>query len=452
MSAASFTDAEIAAATGGALVHPGPAGTLCTDSRTLAPGQWFVALSGARFDGSAFLDAVRARGAAGAIGPQAPEGWDRGFVAVSDPLAALQSLARAARARFSGPVVGITGTAGKTTTRALTMLALSGLGPVGGTQGNLNNEIGVPLSVLGASPADAAWVLEMGMNGFGQIHLLQSIGLPTVRCITNVGAGHTEGVGSVDGVAKAKGELFVAARPGDTVCVNLDDRRVRAIPLPAGVRVVGWGRDPAADIRLREVTVRAADAHTVFTIDTPDGVVESEIAAPGEHLALCATAAVAIAVAAGAPVAGMGERLRAYAPVGMRARLEDGPRGTRVINDAYNANPLSVAASLRTLAALAAPRRIALLGDMLELGPVEAAGHADTLDLALSLGLDLVGVAGPRFSAAAAGRAGVLAAPDAATLAHALRPLLQPGDLLLIKGSRGLGMEALLSALSAEPA
>lgn len=452
MSVASFTAAEIAAATGGVLVHPGAPGTLSTDSRTIAAGQWFVALSGARFDGSAFLDAVRARGAAGAVGPRAPEGWDRGFVAVDDPLRALQDLARAARARFGGPVVGITGTAGKTTTRALTMLALGGLGRVGGTQGNLNNEIGVPLSVLGSDPADAAWVLEMGMNGFGQIHLLQSIGLPTVRCITNVGAGHTEGVGSIDGVARAKGELFVAARPGDTLCVNLDDARVRAIPAPPGTTILGWGRDPGAAVRLRAVEVRPADAHTAFTIDTPAGVVQSEIAAPGEHLALCATAAVAIALACGAPIDGMGERLRAYAPVGMRARLEDGPRGTRVINDAYNANPLSVAASLRTLAALAAPRRIALLGDMLELGPVEAAGHAEVLDLALSLGFDLVGVAGPRFAAAAAGRAGVLAAPSADALAAALRPLLQPGDLLLIKGSRGLGMEALLSALSAEPA
>ena len=447
-------DHELAAATGGTLVAPGPPGPLGTDSRRLAPGTWFVALSGDRFDGHDFLGMARDCGCAGAIARHVPAGWDRGFVQVADGLGALQDVARHVRAGFAGPVVGITGSAGKTTTRALTALALAGLGPVHATEGNLNNHIGLPLTILRAPVDDAAWVLEMGMSGFGEIDLLQDIGGPTVRVVTNVGAAHLEGVGSLDGVARAKGELFAGARPGDTCVLNADDPRVSSLPVPAGVRVLRYGASQGCDVRLTDAVVDPDTLCTRFRIEAGPAVVRGTIPAPGAYLAENAAAAVAVAVALRAPLEGMGARFSAYAPVGMRLRIEPGPAGSRVLNDAYNANPLSVGATLRTLAAIPG-RRVALLGDMLELGTHERALHAEVLAGALGLGLDLVGTVGPRFAAAATqldDGARVFAAPTPEALADGVRHALDATTTVLVKGSRGLAMERILRRWSADPA
>jgi UDP-N-acetylmuramoyl-tripeptide--D-alanyl-D-alanine ligase len=444
---------ELAEATGGTLVAAGPAGPLGTDSRRLRPGTWFVALSGDRFDGHDFLGMARDCGCAGAIGRRVPEGWDRGFVQVEDGLTALQDVARHVRRGFPGPVVGITGSAGKTTTRALTALALEGLGPIHATQGNLNNHIGVPLTILRAEVGAAAWVLEMGMSGFGEIDLLQDIGAPTVRVVTNVGAAHLEGVGSLDGVARAKGEMFDGARPGDVCIVNADDPRVAAMPIPDGVRVLRYGSSQGCDVRLTDAVVDPVALCTRFRIEAGAAVVRGTIPAPGAYLAENAAAAVAVAVALRAPLDGIAARFAAYEPVGMRLRVEAAPAGSRVLNDAYNANPLSVNATLRTLAAMPG-RRVALLGDMLELGDHEAALHEDVLAHALRLGLDGIGTVGPRFSAAAArlsagDRVHALDTPEA--LADAVHPGLTADTTVLIKGSRGLAMERILRRWSADP-
>ena len=446
-----FTARDLAAGTGGRLVQDGPAGPVGTDSRRLQRGMWFLALSGDRFDGHDFLPHAAAAGCAGAIGQRVPDGWSGGFIQVDDGLTALQALARHVRGGFAGPVVGITGSAGKTTTRAMTALVLGALGEVHATAGNLNNHIGLPLTLLAAPLGARAWVIEMGMNHLGEIDLLQDIAQPTVRVITNVGPAHLEGVGSMDGVRRAKGELFDGARAGDICVVNHDDARVRAHPLPPGVRVVRFGTTADCEVRLTDAVVDPDQLVTRLRIETPDGSVLSTIDSPGVHLAWCALTAVAVGVALHIPAATMGERLAQYRPVGMRQRIEDGPLGIRVINDAYNANPLSMAASLRTLAAIAGRRQVALLGDMLELGRFEDDLHDDIVRLALSLDLDLVGLAGPRF-AAAAERVGpapqLVAAPDAPALARAVRGRIQPGDIALLKGSRGLAMESVLDALA----
>lgn len=451
---------QLAKATGGALVQDGPAGPISTDSRRLRAGDWFLALSGERFDGHDFLPHALAAGCAGVVAREVPEGWTAGFVRVTDGLSALQDIARATRRDFEGPVVGLTGSAGKTTTRAMVGLVLEALGPVHQTLGNLNNHIGVPLTIV-AAPLDAAsWVLEMGMSGFGEIDLLQEIGAPTVRLVTNVGAAHLEGVGDLAGVARAKGELFDGARPGDVCCVNQDDPRVAAMPLPEGVRVIRYGRSQACDVRLTDAAVDPETLATRFRIETAQGVVRGQLPSPGLHLAENATAATAVALALRVPLETVGPALARYEPVGMRQRIEDGPLGLRVINDAYNANPMSTAASLRTLAAVTGARRVALLGDMLELGRAEAEAHHEALRLARSLGLDLVGTAGPRYQAAAADLAEatdpsrppppLLARADAEDLARAVRPFLREGDVVLLKGSRGLAMERVLQSLSAD--
>jgi UDP-N-acetylmuramoyl-tripeptide--D-alanyl-D-alanine ligase len=325
-------------------------------------------------------------------------------------------------------------------------LVAEALGPVHQTEGNLNNHVGVPLTILAAPPEARAWVLEMGMNHFGEIALLQDIAAPTVRLVTNVGAAHLEGVGDLDGVARAKGELFEGARPGDVCCVNGDDPRVRALPIPPGAQRLVYGRQKGFDVRWTDAEVRPDTLSTWFRVEVGPDTVEGVIPSPGLHLAANACAAVAAGVALGVPTVGMGAALGRYEPIGMRLRVEEGPRGTRIVNDAYNANPSSMDASLRMLAGLAGVRRVAVLGDMLELGAEEAAAHRAVLELAAALGLDEVLVAGPRFRAPAE-ELGVTWAPDAASLAPILAARLRPRDVVLVKGSRGMAMERVLQGL-----
>lgn len=441
-----FSAEQLAEGTGGTLVSAGPNGPVVTDSRRIRPGDWFLCLAGDRFDAHDFLPMAGRAGCAGAIGQRVPDGWQHGFVRVDDGLEALQNLARYVRGRFSGQVVGLTGSAGKTTTRAMIALVAEARGKVHQTEGNLNNHIGVPLTLL-AAPVDAdLWVIEMGMSGFGEIDLLQEIARPTVRLITNVGAAHLEGVGSIEGVARAKGELFAGANPGDVCCVNVDDPQVAKIPLPDGVRVIRYGTQNDCDVRLTDAAVDARTLVTRYRIEAADAVVRGTLDSPGIHLAHNACAAVAVGMALRCPLEPMGPALSRYTPVGMRLRIEDGPLGTRVINDAYNANPISVAASLRTLAGLSDVRRVAILGDMLELGADEIAEHRHVLELASGLGLDGIFVAGPRFCEAAEGM-NVIARPDAESLAPSLRDQLRSGDVVLVKGSRGMAMERVLQRL-----
>lgn len=439
---------------GGRLLADGPAGSVTTDTRALSPGAWFVALAGERFDGHRFLAQARAAGCAGAVvSGEVPDGWDRGLIRVDDTLRALQDLASASRAAFGGPVVGITGSVGKTTTRTLAALALSPGERVHATAGNLNNHIGLPLTLLARSEDCTLLVLELGMSAAGEIARLQAIGRPDVRLITNVGPAHLEHLGSLEGVARAKGELFDGARPGDVLCVNSDDARVAALPHPAGARALRYGRSQDCDLRLLGADVEGGgDAGTVpwvrYTVTVGPGRFRGRVPGPGLHMAQNATAALATVLALGRPLGPAIEAMEAYAPVGLRMRVEALPGGLTVLNDAYNANPASMEAALATLRTMPAKRRVALLGDMLELGPTEVALHRDLLECALSGGIDLLGVCGPRMTAAAAGlEAPVVVAPGAEALARSVAARLLPGDLVLVKGSRGMAMERILHLL-----
>ena len=443
----------IAEATGGTLLTDAGAGAICTDTRKIQPGDWFLALKGDRFDAHDFLPQAKEAGIGGAIASHVPPGWDRGFVKVDDGLRALQDIARRVRQDYRRPVVGITGSAGKTTTRAMIALALEPLGQIHQTAGNFNNHIGLPLTILDAPVGADAWVLEMGMNHLGEIALLQEIGAPTVRVITNVGAAHLEGVGSIELVAQAKGELFEGARPADILCINADDPHICRLPIPDGTRVIRYGESMDSDVRLTDAAIDPSTLQTRFRIETPTGRILGTIPSPGLHLAHNATAATAVATALRVPTDQIGALLGRYAPVGMRLRIEQGPGGIRVINDAYNANPMSMKASLETLCSVPrhqGARRIALLGDMLELGEAEIQAHREIIDLAESLDLDVLGLAGPRFAQAAGSDTRHLIAPNAAGLAQLLNHSLMPGDVVLLKGSRGLAMEGVLRALQME--
>jgi UDP-N-acetylmuramoyl-tripeptide--D-alanyl-D-alanine ligase len=268
-----------------------------------------------------------------------------------------------------------------------------------------------------------------------------------VRLITNVGAAHVEGCGSIDGVAAAKQELFDGAHAGDTLCVNLDDPFIAAMPIPEGVRVITWGRHPDAQIRLTDVGVDGARLQTRLRIETPDGTVRATLDVPGEHLALNAAAAVAVAFALRVPVDLLGPALARFQPEGMRNRIER-IGGVSVLDDAYNANPVSMLAALRTLGALSG-RRFAVLGDMLELGSAEASAHIEVLQAARAADLHEVWVTGPRMGLAAASVPGVRCFDDADTLAAALAEAVSEGDSVLVKGSRGARMERVLERLRA---
>lgn len=438
---------QIAAATGGRVLRPGPTGPIGTDTRSLTAGSWFLALSGPTFDGHRFLSVAAERGAAGAIVSRPPgRAWTAGAVLVDDTERALQALGRDSRERFAGPVVGLTGSSGKTTTRALCALALQELGPVHATEGNLNNHLGVPLTLLARPDDAAAMVVELGTSAPGEIELLCHLAIPTIRLIVNVGPAHLEELGGLDGVAREKGALFRTARPGDVLCVNGDDPFVRALPIPDGVRVVTWGR--AGDIALVEAQVDATELCTTATWSTPAGTLRARIPAPGVHIAHDAAGALAVAHALGLDLHRAVEALRAYEPVGMRLRRESLPCGAVALNDTYNANPQSVEASLRMLAELGG-RRVAVLGDMMELGLSEAPLHEQTAALATSLGLDLVVLVGPRMSAARSAAPGALAFADPVDAVEPLRAWLRAEDTALFKGSRGARVERVLQLLQA---
>ncbi|MEC7984087.1 MAG: UDP-N-acetylmuramoyl-tripeptide--D-alanyl-D-alanine ligase [Myxococcota bacterium] len=449
-----FNGEQLQAATGGTLIQNAIAGSICTDTRKIQKGDWFLALVGERFDAHHFLNKAKEMGCAGVIANYVPKDWDIGFLKVSDTLVALQDIARYARNRYEGTVIAITGSAGKTTTRALVQAVLQEKGRVLATQGNFNNHIGLPLTILGAEGNEDFWVLELGMNHAGEIALLQEIAKPHIRLITNVGAAHLEGLGSIEGVAKAKGELFDGANPSDICLINSDDKHICSLPLPAGVKTLRFGRRTDSIVQLLETDISAKELSTTFRIQTPKGQVLSTIQSPGEHLALNATAAVAVGFLLDVPSEKMSVGMSRYKPVGARLRVEAGPKGIRLLNDAYNANPLSMKASLRTLAQLQPQRRIACLGDMLELGDEEVQEHLEIIQYALSLELDLIGVCGPIFTKAAhlIQDSRFLIADDATELGHKIKASIREKDILLLKGSRGSRMENLLQVLEASHA
>lgn len=444
MRAVNFDSGSIASATRGTVLRDGPSGPVTTDSRAAGAGSWFVALRGPRFDGHDFVPAAWATGA-GAVVDHVPEPLGGPCVLVKDTLVALQDLGRAARRAFAGPVVGITGSAGKTTTRALCAAALAPRFRVHQTSGNLNNHIGLPLTLVAAPPDADAWVVELGTSSPGEIALLTEIARPTVRVVVNVGPAHLEELGGLDGVAREKCAIYGGATSGDTAVVNQDDPFLRDAVLPTGVRRVAFGASPAADPRLVDARVDAA-LHTEAVYEGAFGRVVVKLASPGRHVALDGAAALAVALAVGVAAREAAAAMESYEPVGMRQRVETSPAGVVVINDAYNANPTSMRAALEALGGLPG-RRFAVLGDMLELGPAEHDWHRDVLAFALTQGLAAVVVCGERMARAAT--VGVHVAENADDAAHWLGDRVRHGDTVLVKGSRGARMERVAMALLA---
>ncbi len=430
-----------------------PFESVSTDTRTLQSGQLFFALRGARFDAATFVEEAARRGAAAAVVSRR-QSVALPQVEVADPRAALGRFARAWRRRFTLPVIGVTGSNGKTTVKEMIAAILRAAPDSAGsddrvlvTQGNLNNEIGLPLTVLRLREHHRAAVLEMGANHAGEIAYLTDIAAPTVGIVTNAGPAHLEGFGSLEGVAAGKGELFEGLAPGSVAVINRDDRFFAFWRERAGAaQQVSFGRHAEADFRAEAVS--SGPEGLRFRLVTPSGASEICLPMAGSHNVANALGAAAAAMSAGADLAQVAAGLAAMANVPGRLRALDGPTGITVYDDTYNANPGSVAAAVAFLAALPVERWL-VLGDMAELGADSEALHRQVGQLASEAGIHRLFCLGVASRAAAeAFGPGSSCHDDVDALLGALGHALHPGVAVLVKGSRSLGMERVVRALT----
>lgn len=442
-----WTLEEIAAASGGTASWsgtPGSAGPVIErishDTRTLQPGDLFVALRAER-DGHAFVGDAVTRGAAAVMVEEEAAVGGVAAVIVEDTGRALLDVGAAARRRLDIPVVGITGSVGKTSTKDMAAAALAaGLRTVSSAR-SFNNELGVPLTLANAPESCQVAVLEMGARGPGHIALLCRVAAPVTGVVTAVAAAHTEMFGDLDGIARAKGELIESLPASGLAILNGDDGRVREMASrgPAPALLYSASEPPAAGADLVAETITLDDElRPRFVLRSPWGTEEVALEARGAHQVGNALAALAVAASAGVDLADAASALRSAALSPMRMDLRRSRSGAVIIDDSYNANPASMAAALRALAAVPSSRRIAALGAMAELGPNGAQEHLAVTRLADRLGIDVIAVGTAEYGldpaddvADAIGRIGALGA----------------GDAVLVKASRVAGLDRLAARL-----
>ncbi|HEY3434065.1 MAG TPA: UDP-N-acetylmuramoyl-tripeptide--D-alanyl-D-alanine ligase [Solirubrobacterales bacterium] len=440
---------EIAAALGAEVVAEGEAGSpqrAVIDSTEAGPGDLFFGLKGANRDGAEFAPAAVEAGAWGVVigkkvrrtlFPDSDTKVRRTWVfAVEDPLVALQALARAYRRALDARVVGVTGSVGKTSVKDISRALLPG--SVHANRENLNTEIGLPLTILEAPDDTETLVLEMAMRGAGQIAELAAIAEPEVAVITNVGPVHVELLGSVAAIAAAKAEILADLPPGGTAVAPVEAGELE--PHLKGVaEVLRFG--PGGDVEATEV--RIDDRVTEALISTPLGARRFHFPFTEAHNLTNALAAIAAGVALGADLAGMADRAASIGFSRFRGERMELPGGIVLVNDCYNANPVSMRAALDHLATLEAPRTVAVLGEMGELGPGSAGYHGEVGEHARAAGIDFV--VGVGLPARDYGPDELVADPGEA--AELLAELLEPGDAVLVKGSRSAGLEAVAEQL-----
>jgi len=456
-----WSDSRVAGTAGAQLARPHPEGRagdgptrVVIDSREVGPGDLFVGIPGERADGGSFARGALEAGAWGAL--VTPE-WaadaleaEGGAVLVSElPVPALGALARAWRRDLAAHVIAVTGSVGKTSTKDLITAMVAPHRTVASNPRNFNTEIGLPLAILGAPLGTQVMVLEMGMRGFGQIAELAAIAEPDVGVITNIGPVHLEQMGSLEGVAQAKAELLVGLYDGATAVVPSDEPLLEPW-LRESLNVVTFG--PGGDVTYEGSSLRGGavpDAlPSTYVVLAGGERIELELPFEQAHNLLNTLAAVAAARAVGVTPGGRLD-VRFSGLRGERVLLGT---GATIINDCYNANPLSMRAALDDLALQETPgRRVAVLGDMLELGPAEQRHHAEVGAYAASAGVDLLIAVGPRATAMLEAFHGESrAAADADAAARLARELVAPGDTVLVKASRGIGLEVVTEALAGD--
>jgi len=469
-----LTAETIAAAAGGQLIEGDrttPIDRLSIDSRAINPGDLFVAIRGERFDGHQFVTAAMAQGALGAIVSAAPaaerssrpvgipsSGHPAVLIRVDDTTRALQAVAQDVRRRSGARVIAITGSTGKTTTKEVIAELLATRHRVFRNKGNLNNHIGLPLSLIELRSGPEIAVVELGMNHAGEIRTLVGIAEPDVRVWTNVGDAHLGFFESLDAIADAKAEILENARPGDTLVANANDARVMARARHFAGRLVTFGIETAADVQAIDVERRGLEG-TRARVRTAAGEMTLSTPLLGLGNLSNVLAATATALEIGVPLDMIRERAATLTPARHRGQLLRLPGGVTLIDDSYNSSPSALGGALELLGfAEGCARKVAILGEMLELGAHADRLHDESGRAAARAGVDLLITVGGRparvlaDSAVAAGMSAssvshVAATEEAAELALSR---VRPGDLVLVKGSRGIGTDLVVDRLQAE--
>lgn len=423
-----------------------------TDTRALSRGDLFVALEGEAHDGHDFLAEAQQAGAVAAVVADA-EGLPEGLsaIVVDDTERALGRIAAAHRSRMTARVAAITGSTGKTTTKDMLGAIVTSLGPAVVAEGTQNNEIGVPLTLLRMTPEHRFCVLELAMRGPGEIDYLAEIARPDVGVITNIGQSHVGRLGSREAIAQAKAELLEHLPADGTAVLNADDFFFSVFEAMAPCAVLSFGTASEADFRAEQIDDGNLDG-AAFEFVSPAGRSAVRMQMPGRHNVLNALAAAAAASCLGADLARTVEALEACEGPAMRMQRVRGQNGSTIINDAYNASPDSVEAALEVLRSAPARRRIFVFGDMLEMGPEADTVHRDVGDAAVGMGVDRLITVG-RLAGLAAARAQELGVrvdrvSEAGEVPALLVDELGPGDVVLVKGSRGVALERVVEALA----
>ena len=453
---------EAAAAVGGRVTAGDPRAMIegaAIDSRALRGGEVFFAFAGERTDGHRFVPDALARGAAAAIVQEdLPAPSTGALIRVADTFQALHDLARFVRARTPERLVGITGSAGKTTTKELLGAILASRFRTTWTPGNLNNLYGFPLSLLNV-PDGAQWmVAEMGMSTPGELRQLSLLGRPDAAVFTVVRPVHLEFFGTLAAIAEAKSEILAGLSPGGFVVANADDPEVTRIAKRHGSRVVWYGlRSEAADVRARDLAPEPDGAvGSRFTLEAGGRSAEVRLPLHGLYNVENCVAAAACAWALGLPLDGIAAAVRGVEPASMRGVVHRTQGGFLLIDDSYNSNPDAVDKALESAAAMSGSRRVAVLGDMLELGPEAPRFHREAGERAARLGFSPVVAVGElsRELAAGAAAAGAQAVwlADAAAAADWAAGEVHRGDVVLVKGSRGVKLDGVVRRLLGDPA
>lgn len=442
---------KIAAVTGGRLVGVDvPLSGVSTDTRAISAGQLFIALRGERFDAHDFLAEAGAAGAAAFLVSEADKlPPAASAVVVADTRLALGSLAAAWRASFALPVIAVTGSNGKTTTKEMVAAILRAAfgAAVLSTRGNLNNDIGLPLTLLGLRASHRAAVIEMGMNHPGEIAYLAPIGTPTVALVTNAQRAHLEGMGDMDEVAREKGSIFSGLGENGVAVINADDAYANCWQaMAAPHRVCSFGIDQPADVHGK---VRQHGLETELTLLAREGEATIRLRVPGRHNARNALAAAAACLAAGVPLGAVIEGLEGFAGVKGRLQRRAGKMGAEILDDTYNANPDSVRAGIDVLAATIG-RKLLVLGDMGEIGEASGQYHDEIGGYAKSQGVDRLFALGDASQQAVRNFGeGARHFCNVEKLIAAVDKELGPETTVLVKGSRFMKMERVADALAA---
>lgn len=433
-------------------------GGVTTDTRKVEEGMLFVALKGEKFDGHDFIAEAAKKGAIGAIvnkdyDVSRLEDVEIDILAVNDTLKAYQDLAKLWRSKFSIPVIGITGSNGKTTTKDLTAAVLSGKWNVLKTQANFNNEIGLPMTLLQLNKLYDVAVVEMGMRGLGQIKLLTDIAKPTIGVITNVGETHMELLGSIENIAKAKSEMAQAIEIDGKVVLNADDEHVAKMHEVTKARPIYFGINHAADVKAFNVKT-VGEGKTEFDAFIGENMAHFTLNMLGIHNVYNCLAALAVGYACGLTIEEMQKGLASFKPTAMRFEYKK-VGDFNVINDAYNASPMSTKAALSNLAKVTDGRKILVMGDMFELGSVEVKAHEDIAVQAKEAGVSIIVTRGTltQNTARKAREIGIPEVYECANHEEAvaiLKKVLQKDDTVLFKGSHGMHMEKIIELLENE--